>query len=75
MSIFVQNYAPWFLPQFEAIFALPQFNQTDDQRIPSLQQAAVYATELDMRIAEVLPSLPPDSPLAASAAFLTVPAA
>jgi len=70
MSIFVQNYAPWFLPQFEAIFALPQFKQAEDQRIPILQQAAVYATELDLRIAEVLPSLPSDSPLAASAASL-----
>jgi len=70
MSIFVQNYAPWFLPQFEAIFALPQFRQTEDQQIPAVPQAAVYATELDARIAEVLPSLPSDSPLATSAASL-----
>src|SRR5205823_5251219 len=39
MSIFVQNYAPWFLPQFEAVFALPQFNQAEDQQIPSVNQA------------------------------------
>jgi hypothetical protein len=70
MSVFIQNYAPWFLPQFEAIFALPQFNQTEDQQIPAVNQAADYATELDWRIAEVLPSLPSDSPLAASAASL-----
>jgi hypothetical protein len=70
MSVFVQNYAPWFLPQFEAIFALPQFNQPEDQQIPTVNQAADYATELDWRIAEVLPSLPSDSPLAASAASL-----
>jgi hypothetical protein len=70
MSIFVQNYAPWFLPQFEAIFVLPQFNQPEDQQIPSLPQAAVYANDLEARIAEVLPSLPSDSPLAASAASL-----
>jgi cyclic beta-1,2-glucan synthetase len=70
MSIFVQNYTPWFLPQFEAIFALPQLSDAEDQGIPTLQQAADYAAELDSRIAEVLPSLPPDSPLATSAASL-----
>ena len=70
MSIFVQNYAPWFLPQFEAIFALPQLSEAEDQQIPTLQQAADYAARLDSRIAEVLPSLPSDSPLAASAASL-----
>ena len=70
MSIFVQNYAPWFLPQFEALFALPQFNQAEDQQIPSVNQAADYATELDWRIAEVIPTLPSDSPLAASATSL-----
>jgi cyclic beta-1,2-glucan synthetase len=70
LSIFIQNYAPWFLPQFEALFALPQLSGVEDQRIPTLQQAAGYAAELDSRIAEVLPSLPPDSPLATSAASL-----
>ena len=70
MSIFVQNYAPWFLPQFEAIFALPQLSEAEDQHIPTLHQAAGYAAGLDSRIADVLPSLPSDSPLAASAASL-----
>jgi cyclic beta-1,2-glucan synthetase len=70
MSIFVQNYAPWFLPQFEAIFALPQLGEAEDQQIPTLQQAADYAIGLDSRIAQVLPSLPSDSPLATSAASL-----
>jgi hypothetical protein len=70
MSIFVQNYAPWFLPQFEAIFALPQLSEAEDQQIPTLQQAADYAARLDSRIADVLPSLPSDSPLATSAASL-----
>jgi cyclic beta-1,2-glucan synthetase len=70
LSIFIQNYAPWFLPQFEALFALPQLSEAEDQRIPTLQQAAVYAGELEARIAAVLPSLPSDSPLAASAASL-----
>jgi len=70
MSIFIQNYAPWFLPQFEAIFALPQLSEVEDQRVPTVLEAARYAAELDLRIAEVLPSLPSDSPLAASAASL-----
>jgi cyclic beta-1,2-glucan synthetase len=70
LSIFVQNYAPWFLPQFEAIFALPQLSEADDLRVPTLLQAAGYASQLDARIGAALPSLPPDSPLAASAASL-----
>ncbi len=70
LSIFVQNYTPWFLPQFEALFALPELSGTEDQCIPTLEQAADYAAELDSRIAAALPSLPSDSPLAASTASL-----
>ncbi len=70
LSIFVQNYAPWFQPQFEALFALPQLCGADDQCVPTLQQAPDYVVELDARITAVLPSLPVDSPLAASAASL-----
>jgi hypothetical protein len=70
LSIFVQDYAPWYLPQFEALFALPQLSEADDQSIPTLEQAIDYATGLDSRIAATLPSLPPDSPLATSAESL-----
>jgi cyclic beta-1,2-glucan glucanotransferase len=70
LSIFVQNYMPWFLPQFEALFTLPELSDAEARCIPTLQQAAECATELDARIAAALPSLPPDSPLAASAASL-----
>jgi len=72
LSIFVQNYAPWFLPQFEALFALPQLSDAEDKRLPTLQQADDYAAKLDQRIEAVLPSLPSDSPLAASASSLRV---
>jgi cyclic beta-1,2-glucan synthetase len=70
LSIFVQNYMPWFLPQFEALFALPELSEAEHKCVPNLQQAADCATELDSRIAAALPSLPADSPLAASAASL-----
>jgi hypothetical protein len=70
LSVFVQNYAPWFLPQFEALFALPQLNEEQDKNIPTVQHAADYAAQLDPRIAAVIPSLPPGSPLATSAASL-----
>jgi cyclic beta-1,2-glucan synthetase len=70
LSIFVQNYMPWFLPQFEALFALPQLSEADGRCVPTLQQAADYVAELDSRITAALPSLPLDSPLAASAASL-----
>jgi cyclic beta-1,2-glucan synthetase len=70
LSIFVQNYMPWFLPQFEALFTLPELNEVEDKCVPTLQQANDFAAELNSRIATALPSLPPDSPLAASAASL-----
>jgi cyclic beta-1,2-glucan synthetase len=70
LSIFVQNYMPWFLPQFEALFTLPELSEAEDRCVPTLQLAADCATELDSRVAAALPSLPPDSPLAASAASL-----
>jgi hypothetical protein len=69
-SIFVQDYAPWFLPHFEALFGLPQLSEANDKQVPTLQDAPDYATELELRIAAVLPSLPPGSPLSTSAASL-----
>src|ERR1700729_2385 len=69
-SIFVQDYMPWFLPQFEALFALPELSAADNQCNPTLQRASEYALKLDLKIASVLPALPQDSPLAASAASL-----
>ncbi len=69
LSIFVQNYLPWFLPQYEALFALPELSEAEAEAscLPSLLQAADCATELESKIVDALPSLPPDSPLAASA--------
>ncbi|HXC97502.1 MAG TPA: glucoamylase family protein [Edaphobacter sp.] len=66
LSVFVQNYAPWFLPQFEALFALQELGDAKDRYIPTLKQAVDYATELQSRIAKAFPSVPVDSPLAAS---------
>ena len=72
LSIFVQDYTPWFLPQFEALFALPQLNEaeSDDQCIPTLEESPDYATALSARIAALIPGLPADSPLATSAESL-----
>jgi cyclic beta-1,2-glucan synthetase len=70
LSIFAQDYAPWTLPQFEALFALPQLSQPEDHIIPTVQQAADYAAYLNARIATVIPTLPQDSPLATSATTL-----
>ena len=70
VSIFVQNYMPWFLPQFEAVFALPELSDAEKSPVPTLQQASEYALELDSRIAAALPLLPKDSPLSASATSL-----
>ncbi len=70
LSIFAQDYAPWTLPQFEALFELPQLNQPEDHIIPTLQQAPHYAANLYARIADAIPALPQDSPLATSAITL-----
>jgi cyclic beta-1,2-glucan synthetase len=70
LSIFVQDYTPWFLPQFEALFALPQLSESDDRCVPTLEQSPDYATVLDTRLAELIPGLPADSPLATSAQSL-----
>jgi cyclic beta-1,2-glucan synthetase len=70
ISVFVQNYMPWLLPQFEAVFALQELSEAENSTVPTLQYAPDYARELDSRIAAALPSLQQDSPLAASAASL-----
>ncbi len=70
LSIFAQDYAPWTLPQFEALFALSQLSQPEDHIIPTVQQASDYAASLNARIASAIPALPQDSPLAASAITL-----
>ena len=70
ISIFVQDYMPWLLPQFDAVFALPELSEVENGTVPTLQRASDYASELNSRIAAALPSLQPDSPLAASAASL-----
>jgi cyclic beta-1,2-glucan synthetase len=68
----VQNYMPWLLPQFEALFALPELSGTDDHCVPTLQNAAEYALELAAKISAVLPGLPSDSPLAISASSIQI---
>jgi cyclic beta-1,2-glucan synthetase len=70
LSIFVQNYTPWLLPQFETLFALPGLAGAEDRCVPTLENAADYARELDLKIVAALPSLPADSPVAASTASL-----
>ncbi len=70
LSNFLQKYVPWLLPEFESLFGLPQLSAFNDKCIPSLQQADDYVAELKMKLSDALPSLPPDSPLAAIAASL-----
>jgi cyclic beta-1,2-glucan synthetase len=68
MSSFVESYAPWLLPKFEALMTSPQIAKAKEQIIPTLQQAAEYAGELDRRISAASASLPQGS--AAQAASL-----
>jgi cyclic beta-1,2-glucan synthetase len=68
-SVFVRNYLPWLLPEFEALFALPGLTGSDGRHIPTLEQASDYALGLDSRLVAQASS-PPDSALAVSAALL-----
>jgi cyclic beta-1,2-glucan synthetase len=70
ITLFVERYAPWLLPEFEPLFALPQLSGPDDRSIPTLDSAANYPAGLDERLAAAMASLPQDSQLAASAAQL-----
>ena len=57
---------------FRSLFALPELSEaeSDPRCVPTLLQAADYAADLKLKIAAVLPSLPLDSPLSASAESL-----
>jgi hypothetical protein len=70
LSKFVESYTPWLLPQFEPLFASPQFSVPEDLKVPTLESATDYATSLNTRIASIIPSLLKDSPLAHLAASL-----
>ncbi len=58
LSNFVESYTPWLLPQFEPLFALPQFCTAEDQKTPTLATAAEYLETLIAKLASVVPSLP-----------------
>jgi hypothetical protein len=70
LSIFAHDYTPWTLPQFEALFELPQLNQPEDHIIPTLQQSPDYVANLYARLASAIPNLQHDSPLAEAATTL-----
>ncbi len=63
---FIQSYTPWLLPQFEPLFQLPQLGGPEDTQMPSLENAHVYASDLETRAAEAVAALPQGSPLSAT---------
>ncbi len=64
LTHFVEHYAPWLLPKFEALFSLPALQNPEDQQIPALTTAAVYAGRLSARLRAAAADLPPGSTLA-----------
>ncbi len=62
LSLFIQQYMPWLLPQFAPLFEMPQFRLVEDQQIPPLQMAADYATDLDERLAATALAQPEAAP-------------
>ncbi|HEX3471802.1 MAG TPA: glucoamylase family protein [Silvibacterium sp.] len=61
LSHFVENYAPWLLPQFGPLFALPQLSGKDDRHVPELRAAPEYAAALEKRLAEAQSAAPEKS--------------
>jgi hypothetical protein len=59
ISSFIENYTPWLLPQYQALFSLLQVADIASQQIPTLRAAPAYVTLLETKLQEV--SVPSDS--------------
>ncbi|WP_158945061.1 glucoamylase family protein [Granulicella sp. S190] len=70
LSRFAEQYTPWLLPKFEALFVPPQLDGAEHKAIHTLLDAAGYVTELESKLSGTSRDLPTDSALAASAAEL-----
>jgi hypothetical protein len=70
LSLFAEQYTPWLLPRFEALFAPPQLDGTEHKTIPTLLDATDYVTELESKLTGTSRDLPTDSALATSAGEL-----
>jgi cyclic beta-1,2-glucan synthetase len=68
ISSFIESYTPWLLPQYQALFTLPQLTDIANQQIPTLQAAPAYVTTLGTKLEEA--SASKDSPQAQLAAQL-----
>lgn len=47
---FIDDYAPWLLPQFQIVFDHEPFQHPVDGNIPCLKDAAAYASDLALRL-------------------------
>ncbi len=67
VASFLEDYTPWLLPEFEALFSLMPLNGVQDQAIPTLEDAPAYAAGLYQRVTSAISALPESSPHAAAA--------
>ena len=51
---FVEEFAPWLLPRFDALTAVPHFDDPALSEIPALQYAASYAEHLERVLDQLL---------------------
>jgi cyclic beta-1,2-glucan synthetase len=70
LSLFAEQYTPWLLPQFEALFTPPQLDGSEHKTIPTLLDATDYVTELESKLTGTSRDIPTDSKLASSASEL-----
>jgi len=58
---FVNEYAPWLLPQFAPLFGILQFGDPENEVVPPLEHAVDYAHALDERLRTLAASEPRES--------------
>ena len=58
---YVRECTPWLLPEFRAVFDLPQFRHPADDAIPALEESAAYVRDLSDRLDHLLEAAAGDS--------------
>jgi hypothetical protein len=74
---FIENYAPWRLPEFEPLFESASLGTEIDSKSPALENAAAYAQTIQAKLEEASCNFAPGSPLGELASKLKklIPAA
>lgn len=70
LLLYVEQYLPWMLPQYDALLAVPEFEAPENTVIPAPEHAAEYARAMAFRVAVLMQREPENAPVRALAAEL-----